>query len=353
MAFNYKSLAQVRPSAARPTEIINWVKNPSFEQRSIEGWRMTTDSRTSTPYMRFYLNEALLNNSTDAPEVYPATWGSDIAAQFSADDSRCVALYTGYDPFRGVNQGTLCPYPEDLVPVSAQMNYNYGYSLMRWSSNSSSNYRFRIHQWDEDYRFVTSNDLDFGADYANTGGTNKWQRVFSTLTTDGRTSYVSFAFYKTSADNVYHMFDDLYFGRYKEYAESPFNPDVPDMTYLAPFDKRRNGFLGDVNKSYTGRSFAGPQTLLYTVPASTSTMISSIVVTNAGEINSPYRLAILPSGVTIENLELDHFIAFDEHISPRQSRTLGQGLTLAAGDKVYAAADSGELNFNLFGAEIV
>ena len=352
MAFNYKSLAQVQPSAARPPEIINYVKNPSFEQRSIEGWKMTTDSRNSTPFIRYYLSEQLLSGAYDQPEIYPPTWGSDICAQFTADDSRPVALYTGWDPFRGVNQTTLCPYPEDLVPVSAQMQYNFGYSLMRWSSNTASTYRFRIHQWDEDYRYVTSNDLDFSADYANTGSTNKWQRVFTTMTTDGRTSYVSFAFYKVSADNIYHMFDDLYFGRYREYAEAPFNPDVPDMTYLAPFDKRRNGFLGEVNRSYTGRSYAGPQTLLYTVPASTATTVSSIVVTNVGKINSPYRIAILPSGVPFENLALDHFIAFDEHISPRQSRTLGQGITLSAGDKLYVAADSGEINFNLFGAEV-
>lgn len=352
MAFNYKSLAQVKPAAARPTEVINLIKNPSFEQRSIEGWRMITDSRSSTPYIRYYLSEQLLSEAWNAPEVYPPTWGSDIAAQFSADDSRPVALYTGFDPFRGINLGYLCEFPEDLAPVSPQTTYNFGFSLMRWSSNSASNYRLRIHQWDEDYRYITNSDLDFSSDYANTGSTNKWQRVFSTMTTDGRTRYVSFAFYKTSADNVYHMFDDLYFGRYKEYAEAPFNPDVPDLTYLAPFDKRRNGFLGDVNRSYTGRSYAGPQTLLYTVPASTSTMVSSIVLTNVGKINTPYRIAILPSGTTFEDLALDHFIAFDEHIAPRQSRTLGQGITLAAGDRIYVAADSGDVNFNLFGAEV-
>lgn len=352
MAFNYKSLAQVSPSAARPPEIINYIKNPSFEQRSIEGWKLTTDSRTSTPFIRYYLSEALLNNVNDQPQVYPATWGSNICAYMSADDSRAVGIYTAYNPYQSLGVGQICPFPEGLTPCTAQKTYNYGFSLMRWSSNTASNYRLRVQQWDADYRYITNSDLDFSADYANTGGTNKWQRVFSTFTTDGRTSYMSFAFYKTSADNIYHMFDDLYVGLHKEYAEVPFNPDVPDLTYLPPFDKRRNGFLGDVNTSYTGRSFAGPQTLLYTTPASTATIVSSIVVTNIGKVNSPYRIAILPSGVSFENLSLDHFIAFDENVSPRQSRTLAQGITLSAGDKLYVAADSGEINFNLFGAEV-
>jgi hypothetical protein len=88
------------------------------------------------------------------------------------------------------------------------------------------------------------------------------------------------------------------------------------------------------------------------VPGSTQTSISSLISTNVGKIVTPQRVALIRSGETLSDLSLKHFLRFDEMLKPQNSQTLIQGLTLSAGDKLYVAADSGEVNFKLFGAEI-
>lgn len=352
MPFEYKSLAQLKPSAAKAPEIYNLIKNPAFDGCRLRPWRMSTDARNSTTGIRFYTNEQLLTGAATDPGLNPRTWASPRVAQFTATDSRPVAIWTGWDPFRSLNRPQICTYPEDLVPVQGKRQMYAGFSLMRWSSNTASNYRLRVEEWDADFTFVTTKDLDFSADYAATGSTNKWQRVFNSFTTEEATQYLSFSFYKTSADNIYHMFTDLYVGEYREYAESPFNSLTQDLTYEAPFDKRRYGYIGEYGNSYTGKSFAPPLELIYTTPSQRSTIISSILVNNVGKIDSSYRIAIIPSGRTIDQIQLSDFITFDEVSKVRESYNKAQGITLSSGDKIYVAADSGSINFNIFGVEV-
>ena len=352
MPFDYKSLAQLKPSGAKAPELFNLIKNPAFDSCSLEPWRMSANSRNITTSIRFFLNEQLLTSAYTDPGFNPTTWGSPRCAQFSASDSGAPALWTGFNPWLSLTQTQVCPYPEDLVPAKPNQNYHFAFSLMRWSSNTASTYRLRVVEWDSDYRFTgTIRDLDFSSDFALTGASNKWQRVFSTFTTTDSCQYFSFAFYKTASDNIYHMFSDLYVGEYAEYAQSPFNSLTQDLTYAYPFDKRKFGYIGEYGKSYTGQTFSGNPELLYTVPSEKSAIISSIIVNNMGKINSPYRIAIIPNGRNLESLQLDDFICFDETINPRESLTRAEGITLSAGDKIYVSSDSGEINFNLFGSE--
>ena len=352
MAFTYKSLGQVRPASAPRPVIYNLVKNPSFEGCSLEGWRMQTDSMYSSSYTRFFLNEDINSAAYDAPETYPATWGSDYCLYMSADDSRIVGIHTALDPIYTLSQGQIPNNFDGLVPVKSYKDYYMGFSIQRYSSNNASNYRWSILEYDADMRFIQEQYVDGTADYANTGSSNKWQRYTATVTTTFRTQYVSFSMRKTSADNIYHVIDDLYFGEFNEYAQAPLNPDMPDLTYLAPFDKRRFGYIGEQHKSYTGRTFAGPLTALYTVPAGKSAVISDLTITNSGKVVTPYRVAVLPSGTAVANISLSNFITFDEIVKPRQSRNQAQGITLGAGDSIYVAADNGEVTFQLFGAEV-
>jgi hypothetical protein len=352
MAFTYKSLGQVRPSAAQSPKIYNLVKNPSFEGRSLEGWRMQTDSQYSSSYTRFYLNEDINSSAYDIPESYPATWGSDVCLYMTADDSRIVGIHTALDPIYTLSQGQIPNNFDGLVPVKSYKDYYLAFSIQRGNSNNASNYRWSVLEYDADMRFIQEQYLDGNADYANTGSTNKWQRYVSTITTNFRTQYASFSLRKTAVDNIYHYIDDLYFGEFQEYAQAPFNPDMPDLTYLAPFDKRRFGYIGEHHNSYTGRTFAGPLTNLYTVPSAKSAVISGLTITNSGKVISPYRVAIIPSGTSVANISLANFITFDEVIKPRQSRNQAQGITLGTGDSIYVAADSGEVTFQLFGAEV-
>ena len=94
---------------------------------------------------------------------------------------------------------------------------------------------------------------------------------------------------------------------------------------------------------------ATTNTTLYTVPAGTSAVISTIVVANRSADAVTYRLAIRPAGETIAN---QHYIAFDVVVGARDSTTLTLGITLAATDVVTVYASTANLAFNIFGSEI-
>jgi hypothetical protein len=94
---------------------------------------------------------------------------------------------------------------------------------------------------------------------------------------------------------------------------------------------------------------AGTLTTLYTVPASTQAVISSLTVSNMGPTATTYRLAIRPAGAEIS---MEDYIAYDITIPPLDTLTLTLGITLATTDVFSVESYSGLVAFNLFGSEI-
>jgi hypothetical protein len=94
---------------------------------------------------------------------------------------------------------------------------------------------------------------------------------------------------------------------------------------------------------------ATTDTNLYTVPADTSAVISTLVVANRAGSSSTYRIAIRPAGATISN---QHYIAYDVAVEAADSTTLTLGITLAATDVVTVYSSTTNLSFSLFGSEI-
>jgi hypothetical protein len=94
---------------------------------------------------------------------------------------------------------------------------------------------------------------------------------------------------------------------------------------------------------------ANTLTTAYTVPSSTSTVISTIVVTNLGPTATTYRIAIRTSGAAISD---EDYIVYDTSLPTLDSIALTLGLTLAATDVVSVMSFSGLVNFNIFGSEI-
>jgi hypothetical protein len=90
-------------------------------------------------------------------------------------------------------------------------------------------------------------------------------------------------------------------------------------------------------------------TTLYTAPAATQAVVSSLVVANRAETSATYRIAIRPAGATLAN---EHYIAYDVSLGGGDSTTLTLGLTLAATDIVTVYASTADTSFNLFGSEI-
>jgi hypothetical protein len=90
-------------------------------------------------------------------------------------------------------------------------------------------------------------------------------------------------------------------------------------------------------------------TSVYTVPAATEAVISTIIIANRAATAKSFRLAIRPDGASISN---SHYIAYDVAIAANDSTTLTLGLTLNAADVISAYASAVDLSVNVFGTEI-
>jgi hypothetical protein len=90
-------------------------------------------------------------------------------------------------------------------------------------------------------------------------------------------------------------------------------------------------------------------TTLYTVPASTATVISSISVCNQAGTAATFRIAVRPGAAT---LAAQHYIVYGATVPASDATFFTLGLTLAATDVVTVYASSATLSFNAFGSEI-
>ena len=102
--------------------------------------------------------------------------------------------------------------------------------------------------------------------------------------------------------------------------------------------------LGQSNPSAT------TATTLYTVPSSTSTVVSTVTVCNQAGSSASYRIAVRPAGAT---LAAQHYLAYDIAIAANDTTALTLGITLATTDVVTIYASSATLSFSAFGSEIV
>lgn len=90
-------------------------------------------------------------------------------------------------------------------------------------------------------------------------------------------------------------------------------------------------------------------TTLYTVPSSTSAVISTITVCNQAASAGSFRIAVRPAGAT---LAAQHYVAYDVAIAANDTTALTLGLTLATTDVVTIYASSATMSFNAYGSEI-
>lgn len=101
--------------------------------------------------------------------------------------------------------------------------------------------------------------------------------------------------------------------------------------------------LGQSNPSAT------TATTLYTVPASTQAVVSTIAVSNQAASSATFRIAIRPAG---ETLAAKHYIAYDSTVAANDSTMITIGVTLATTDVITVYASSATVSFNAFGSEI-
>ena len=93
---------------------------------------------------------------------------------------------------------------------------------------------------------------------------------------------------------------------------------------------------------------AASLTTLYTVPALTSTAVSSIVVCNRSATATSFRIAIRLAGAGISN---EMYLYYDVTIAGNDTFVSTIGITLATTDIVSVYATLSTLSFNIFGQE--
>jgi hypothetical protein len=96
---------------------------------------------------------------------------------------------------------------------------------------------------------------------------------------------------------------------------------------------------------------AATSTVLYTCPASTQTVISTLSIANVTATTGKCRVHVAPAGAANSHTNA---ILFDVAITPNSSNTFTLGLTLDATDVVRVYSTNGnDLTFHVYGSEIV
>ena len=94
---------------------------------------------------------------------------------------------------------------------------------------------------------------------------------------------------------------------------------------------------------------ATTETDLYTVPASTQAICSSIVVCNRGSSSITFRISVSVGGGATANKDYNYY---DVPVAGNDTFIATIGITLGAGDKVRVYAGNTNLSFNLYGQEL-
>jgi len=94
---------------------------------------------------------------------------------------------------------------------------------------------------------------------------------------------------------------------------------------------------------------AATATDVYTVPAATETVISTVIIANRAATAGSFRLSVRPNGGTQTDAM---YCAYDVPVAANDSTTLTLGLTLDATDVLTLYCSSADMSVNVFGTEI-
>lgn len=94
---------------------------------------------------------------------------------------------------------------------------------------------------------------------------------------------------------------------------------------------------------------ATTETDLYTVPASTEAVISTLMVANRSSSDATFRVSVSVAGAATATKD---YIGYDLTCGGNGINAFTLGITLAATDKIRVYASSANLSFNVFGSEL-
>ena len=94
---------------------------------------------------------------------------------------------------------------------------------------------------------------------------------------------------------------------------------------------------------------ATTETVLYTVPAATSSVCSSISICNRGGTQTTFRVSLSQAGAATANKD---YLYYDVTLAGNDTFIATIGVTLATADVIRVYSGNASLSFQLFGTEI-
>lgn len=94
---------------------------------------------------------------------------------------------------------------------------------------------------------------------------------------------------------------------------------------------------------------ATTSTVLYTSPALTQTIVSTITVANLAATDATFRISTAVAGAALAN---NQYIAYDVTVAGGGLYTFTLGVSLAATDVIRVYASSANLAFSAFGTQL-
>jgi len=90
-------------------------------------------------------------------------------------------------------------------------------------------------------------------------------------------------------------------------------------------------------------------TTLYTVPAATNAVVSSITVANLAATAATFRIAVRIAGASIASSQ---YIGYDITVGASDTTVLTMGVTMNATDVLSVYSSTATVTFSAFGSEI-
>lgn len=88
---------------------------------------------------------------------------------------------------------------------------------------------------------------------------------------------------------------------------------------------------------------------LYTVPASTNTVVSSITICNRDSSSATFRISVRDGGAAQAD---QHYLVYDAPINGQDTIILTVGITLEATDVITVYSSNADTAFHAYGSEL-
>jgi hypothetical protein len=88
---------------------------------------------------------------------------------------------------------------------------------------------------------------------------------------------------------------------------------------------------------------------LYTVPASTSSIVSTVLIANRSSTEATFRISFSVGGAATATKD---YIAYDVNLAGNGVQSFTIGATMAATDKIRVYASTANVSFTAFGSEL-